>query len=125
MNDSSRIKFRITPIAHFSIICKVFGRRVAMSAQEGLASLKIDRSRGHSRRFAWRAVWLVGAVAVVALVATAAPKWAESYFGVDVAVAKVSYLDAGKGELSAAGYVVADRMSVLAFKGTGRLEKLN
>ena len=96
-----------------------------MSAQDGLASLKIDRSKGRSKRFAWKAVWIVLLLAAVALAATVGPKWAESYLGTDVGVARVGYLDVGKGELSAAGYIVADRMSVLAFKGTGRLEKLN
>ena len=95
-----------------------------MSVQEGLASLKIDRTRGRSRRFAWKTVFFVAAVAVIALAAMVAPKWAETYLGAEVGVAKVSYLDSAQTELSAAGYIVADRMSVLAFKGTGRLEKL-
>lgn len=96
-----------------------------MSAQDGLAALKIDRSKGRSKRFAWKAVWIVLLLGAVALAATVGPKWVESYLGTDVVVARVGYLDVGKGELSAAGYIVADRMSVLAFKGTGRLEKLN
>ncbi len=96
-----------------------------MSGQEGLAALKIDRSRAKARGYVGKVIWAVILVVLAALVMTLGPKWAESYFGVDVAVARVSYLDVGKGELSAAGYVVADRMSVLAFKGTGRLEKLN
>ncbi len=96
-----------------------------MSAQDGLASLKIDRTRGRSRRVAFKIIVGVILAALLLLAVSAAPKWAESYFGVDVAVARVTFLDTGKGELSAAGYVVADRMSVLAFKGTGRLLKLN
>ena len=96
-----------------------------MSAHEGLASLKIDRTRGTASRYFGKIVWLAIIVALIGLAATVAPKWVESYLGVDVVTARVSYLDVGKGDLSAAGYVVADRMSVLAFKGTGRLEKLN
>lgn len=96
-----------------------------MSAQEGLASLKIDRSRDRSRQIAWKLILLAVVVAIIVVGIAAAPKLSETYLGTEVSVAHVTYMDAGKGELSAAGYVVADRMSVLAFKGTGRLQKLN
>ncbi|HLX61426.1 MAG TPA: efflux RND transporter periplasmic adaptor subunit [Planctomycetota bacterium] len=96
-----------------------------MSAQEGLATLKIDRSRGRSRRLVWRLILLAALIAVISLAVTFAPKFAENYFGVEVSVAPVTFMETGKGELSAAGYVVADRVSVLAFKGTGLLKKLN
>ncbi|MEI6236134.1 MAG: efflux RND transporter periplasmic adaptor subunit [Planctomycetota bacterium] len=95
-----------------------------MSAQEGLASLRIDRTQSRSGSWVGKLVWIAALVILIVLAVTVGPKWPESYFGVEVSTAKVSYLDSGKGELSAAGYVVADRMSVLAFKGTGRLEKL-
>src|ERR1043165_2414393 len=96
-----------------------------MPAQEGLASLKIDRSRGRSREIAWKMILAAVLVALVSAAVAVAAKVTESYLGAEVSVAHVSYMDSGKGELSAAGYVVADRMSVLAFKGTGRLQKLN
>jgi len=87
-----------------------------MPAQDGLATLKIDRSRGRSRSIAGKLILLAVLVVLVALAVTFAPKLAETYFGVEVSVAPVTYMETGKGELSAAGYIVADRVSVVAFK---------
>lgn len=95
---------------------------------EGLAALRIDRSRKRRRRWPW--VWL--AVLVLAGGAVASPRLIEELTVVDVAVAEATRVSAATGEpvegspeLTAAGYVVADRQSVLATKFTGRLAKLN
>lgn len=97
-----------------------------MPALEGLADLKIDRVKRRARRsfFRWVGLLLLalllGAAAVVVW-----PEVSARMQVADVTTAQVSLLEASDGALSAAGYVVADRMSVLAFKGTGRLTKLN
>ncbi|MGD0089273.1 MAG: efflux RND transporter periplasmic adaptor subunit [Planctomycetota bacterium] len=72
------------------------------------------------------------AIAVSAVVAFAGPQLAKILLAPEVAVAPVQLLSAtganggpAKAELSAAGYVVADRQSVLATKYTGVLAKLN
>ena len=95
---------------------------------DGLAALKIDRSRKRRRVAPW--VWVV----LLAIVAGAilAPRLFQGLQVVDVAVAAAVKLSAATGkpvdgspELTAAGYVVADRQSVLAAKFTGRLARLN
>ena len=99
-----------------------------MSA-DGLASLKIDRTQRRSRGLPWK--WIVVAGVVVAGVAVA-PQLSK-FQQVEVVVAPVITLRGGalasskpgEGEMTAAGYIVADHQSVLAFKGTGRLKKLN
>lgn len=95
---------------------------------DGLAALKIDRTRRRRRVSPW--VWVV-LVAVLA-VAILSPRLWRGLQVVEVAVASAVRISAATGEvldgsreLTAAGYVVADRQSVLAAKFTGRLAKLN
>jgi RND family efflux transporter MFP subunit len=72
---------------------------------------------------------VVLAIIGIAAVAPQLSRWQQT----DVSVSPVILLRGGAimsskpgaGELTAAGYIVADRQSVLAFKGTGRLAKLN
>jgi len=103
-----------------------------MSQSKSLAALRIDRA---PRRRSWPArLAAAAAVAVVAagVIALAGPHLAKAFLIPEVSVAPAtlsgatgssgSASDAG---LSAAGYVVADRQSVLAAKYTGRLAKLN
>lgn len=94
---------------------------------EGLAALRIDRSR-RKRMSPW--IW-VALVAVVAL-AMLSPRLMRGLSVVEVEVVPAVRVSAATGEavsgspeLTAAGYVVADRQSVLAAKFTGRLAKLN
>ena len=97
-----------------------------MPALEGLADLKIDRAGRRARRsyLRWGIVLAILLLAAFALT-QAWPSIAIKFQSVEVATAPVGFLESSGGELSAAGYVVADRMSVLAFKGTGRLSRLN
>ncbi|NLS98219.1 MAG: efflux RND transporter periplasmic adaptor subunit [Planctomycetaceae bacterium] len=96
-------------------------------SSDGLEALRIDRSR-RRRMSPW--IW----VALVALVAVAllSPRLMRRLSVVEVAVAPAVRISAATGqptngspELTAAGYVVADRQSVLAAKFTGRLARLN
>jgi RND family efflux transporter MFP subunit len=94
----------------------------------GLAALKIDRSRRRRRVSPW--VWVV--LVVVFAGAVLSPRLMRGLGVAEVSVAPAVRIsaatgDAGDGspELTAAGYVVADRQSVLAAKFTGRLAKLN
>ena len=100
-----------------------------MATPDALATLKIDRApRRHSRRI-WP--WLAMALAVAAVIVTV--PYYRSWQSVEVSVAPVVKITAAAsgtgsgsgGELSAAGYVVADRQSTLAAKVTGRLVRLN
>ncbi len=97
-------------------------------SSDGLAALKIDRSRRKRRISPW--VWVVLvtflAAGVVSLYLVGGLQ------GVEVTVAPAVRVSAATGgtangnpELTAAGYVVADRHSVLATQFTGRLAKLN
>ena len=97
-------------------------------ASDGLAALRIDRSRRRRRLSPW--VWVV-LVAVFAL-AVLSPRLMRGLQVAEVSVAPAVRISATTGEtldgdpeLTAAGYVVADRQSVLATKFTGRLAKLN
>jgi len=101
-----------------------------MSANEGLAALKIDRSRRRSGIGSW--LWLIAIFAVIAAIAT--PLVLQQMNIVEVQIATASKTTPGTQSeganpggiaLSAAGYVVADRQSVLAAKVTGRLTKMN
>ena len=98
-----------------------------MMSSDSLAALRIDRSRKRRRVPPW--VWV--AVPAVAAVIVLAPRLFGSWGVADVAVAAAVKVSAGgeaadgSPELTAAGYVVADRQSVLAAKFTGRLAKLN
>lgn len=98
-----------------------------MVSLDSLAALKIDRSR--PRRISpW--FWLVLPAVVVGVLS--APSLLRRLKVVEVGVAPAVTISAATGkpvdgspELTAAGYVVADRQSVLAAKFTGRLAKLN
>ena len=99
-----------------------------MSPPEGLAALKIDRARRGSTSRVW--TWIIVALLIAA--AFAAPQALSMLRTVEVAVAPVVKVGVtghatGKGgaELSAAGYIVADRQSTLASKATGRLIKMH
>ncbi len=94
----------------------------------GLAALSIDRTRRRRRVPPW--VW-VGLLVVIAA-AVLAPWLLRGQRIVEVEVALAVRVSAATGqvldgspELTAAGYVVADRQSVLATKFTGRLVRLN
>lgn len=103
-----------------------------MSPPEGLAALRVDRA---ARRRAWPA-WLglgaLCALTAAAVAVLAGPQLRKHLLAPEVAVAPATLVtatgrsgDPAKAELSAAGYVVADRQSVLATKYTGRLARLN
>ncbi|MHB8968885.1 MAG: efflux RND transporter periplasmic adaptor subunit [Pirellulaceae bacterium] len=99
-----------------------------MMSASGLAALKIDRSRRRRRVSPW--VWVV--LVVVFAVAVLSPRLMRGLQVAEVHVAPAVRISAATGktldgspELTAAGYVVADRQSVLATKFTGRLAKLN
>ncbi|MHB8903361.1 MAG: efflux RND transporter periplasmic adaptor subunit [Thermoguttaceae bacterium] len=96
-------------------------------SSDGLAALRIDRSR-RKRMSPW--IW-VGLAALIA-VALVSPRLLRAFSVVEVETAAAARVSAATGdsvdgspELTAAGYVVADRQSVLAAKFTGRLAKLN
>lgn len=96
-------------------------------SSDGLEALRIDRSR-RRRMSPWIWVALIALVSVVLL----SPRLMRRLSVVEVAVAPAVRISAATGEpingspeLTAAGYVVADRQSVLAAKFTGRLAKLN
>jgi len=94
------------------------------TTSDGLATLKIDRTRRRSSIPLWP--FVLGLVVVAGVVA--APSVSRHFQLPEVAVARsVKAGPDGKPaepELSAAGYVVADRQSTLACRATGRLEKL-
>lgn len=102
-------------------------RCAAMATSDDLAALRIDRSRRRRRVSPW--VWVV--LPAVLAVAVLAPRLMRQMQVVEVAVAPALRISATTGEavdgspaLTAAGYVVADRQSVLAAKFTGRLARL-
>ena len=98
-----------------------------MTSSGGLAALRIDRTRRRRRVSPW--IWVV-LVAIFA-VGVLAPRLIQGLQPVKVDVVRAVRVSAageateGSPELTAAGYVVADRQSVLAAKFTGRLAKLN
>lgn len=95
---------------------------------DGLAALRIDRSRRQRRVPPW--VWLAGLAVLAGGIL--APRMVMGVRVAEVSVAPAVRISAttgaaidGSPDLTAAGYVVADRQSVLAAKFTGRLAKLN
>ncbi|MBM4094892.1 MAG: efflux RND transporter periplasmic adaptor subunit [Planctomycetes bacterium] len=100
----------------------------SVPVSDGLAGLKIDRSGKRRRAAPW--LWLVLLVFVVG--GAFASLQLRGSWAVEVVVAPAVKLSASTGkplegspELAAAGYVVADRQSVLAAKFPGRLAQLN
>jgi RND family efflux transporter MFP subunit len=93
----------------------------------GLAALQINRSQRRRRVSPWVWVVLIGFFAVAFL----SPRLMRGLQVAEVTIAPAVRVSAagesleGSPELTAAGYVVADRQSVLAAKFTGRLAKLN
>lgn len=93
----------------------------------GLEALRIDRSRRRRRIPPWVWVVVVGFFALAFL----SPRLMRGFQEPRVQIAPaVRMTDAGElldgsPELTAAGYVVADRQSVLSAKFTGRLAQLN
>jgi RND family efflux transporter MFP subunit len=100
-----------------------------MNAPDGLAALKINRTQRRNRRSIWP--WLL--LVIVGAGIYLSPKVMKSFQVPEVSVTpavKVRAADGAEGkpigtELTAAGYVVADRQSTLAAKVTGRLIKMN
>ncbi len=97
-------------------------------ASDGVAALRIDRTRRRRRVSPW--VWIV--LVMVLALAGLSPRLLRGMWDVEVRVeaARGMFAITADGEpadtvLIAAGYVVADRQSVLAAKFTGRLAKLN
>jgi len=98
-----------------------------MTSSDSLAALRIDRAR--RRRVS---PWLWVSLLVIVAVVLVAPRLMGMLWVVTVDVAPAMRISAATGEpvegspeLTAAGYVVADRQSVLAAKFTARLAQLN
>ncbi|OHB79689.1 MAG: hypothetical protein A2W31_13340 [Planctomycetes bacterium RBG_16_64_10] len=98
------------------------------TSSDGLAALAIHRARRRRRVSPW--VWVVG-ITLIAGAVLLPSLWGRLRV-VEVSVAPAVRISAATGEpvdgspdLTAAGYVVADRQSVLAAKFTGRLARLN
>lgn len=92
------------------------------SAAPGLAALRIDRSAAPLQRRRRRWPWVLGALvlagaAALALVPRTVP--------VQASAVLVAYPSQQYTELTASGYVVAQRRAAVASKGTGRLVELN
>ena len=86
-----------------------------------LASLRIDRNAAPLRRHRRRWPWLVGALLLAAAGALALmPRKTE----VQVGSVLAAYPSQQYADLSASGYVVAQRRAAVASKGTGRLVEL-
>ncbi|MFZ5830860.1 MAG: biotin/lipoyl-binding protein, partial [Planctomycetota bacterium] len=99
----------------------------ATMSAEGLAALRIDRSRKRRRFAPWLWIVLVAIVGGVVFASGAFQGLQVVEVGVAPAVRVSSTTGApveGTSDLTAAGYVVADRQSVLATKFTGRLYRL-
>jgi len=95
---------------------------MAESAASSLAQLKINRGTPGAavRRRPWR--WVLGAAAVMAVTAfVLMPRKAE----VQATTVLQSYPSAQYLQLTASGYVVAQRRAAVASKATGRLIELN
>jgi len=102
-----------------------------MSGMDALAELKIDRAK-RTRRIP---IWPIIAAVVIVAFFFVYPAIKKVLDGPEVKLAPVQKVltlpsadpKAGEeaGELSAAGYIVADRQAVLASKVTGRLTKIN
>ncbi len=91
-------------------------------AAPSLAQLKIDRSAAPARRRRRR--WLPWALGVVALAGVAALALAPRKAEVQASSVLVAYPSQQYAELSASGYVVAQRRAAVSSKGTGRLVEL-
>lgn len=88
----------------------------------GLASLRIDRSAAPLQRRRRRWPWVVGALVVAgAAAALLVPRKTT----VQATAVLAAYPSQQYAELTASGYVVAQRRAAVASKGTGRLVELN
>jgi HlyD family secretion protein len=95
---------------------------MAEAAAPSLAQLKIDRSAAPQRRRRRRWLWI--ALALVLLVAAAAAMFGPRKIEVQTASVLTSYPSQQYAELTASGYVVAQRRAAVASKATGRLVEL-
>ena len=129
-NTSLRVNMKLQAHGNLYILPngKMLMSETPMILSDDLAALKINRSRKKRRVSPWIWVVLLGIVTIVFL----APQILRGLQDVEVTVATAVNLSAttgkpvdGSPELTAAGYVVADRQSVLAAKFTGRLARLN
>jgi HlyD family secretion protein len=94
---------------------------MADTPASALSQLKIDRSATPMRRRRRRWPWVVGALVLAAAAAALlAPRRTE----VQVTSVLAAYPSQQYAELTASGYVVAQRRAAVASKGTGRLVEL-
>jgi RND family efflux transporter MFP subunit len=94
----------------------------AAAAPPGLAALRIDRSAAPLQRRRRRWPWVVGLLVIAGAAALAlAPRKT----AVQATAVLAAYPSQQYAELTASGYVVAQRRAAVASKGTGRLVELN
>ena len=92
------------------------------AATLGLAALRIDRSAAPLQRRRRRWPWVLGALVLAGVVAAwLMPRKAT----VQASAVLAAYPSQQYAELTASGYVVAQRRAAVASKGTGRLVELN
>ena len=92
------------------------------AATPGLAALRIDRSAAPLQRRRRRWPWVLGALVIAGAAALAlAPRKTS----VQATAVLAAYPSQQFAELTASGYVVAQRRAAVASKGTGRLVELN
>ena len=94
----------------------------AAAAPQGLAALRIDRSAAPLQRRRRRWPWVLGALV---LAGAAALALMPRKTAVQTTAVLAAYPSQQFAELTASGYVVAQRRAAVASKGTGRLVELN
>jgi len=94
----------------------------AAAAPQGLAALRIDRSAAPLQRRRRRWPWVLG---VLVLAGAAALALMPRKTAVQTTAVLAAYPSQQFAELTASGYVVAQRRAAVASKGTGRLVELN
>jgi HlyD family secretion protein len=95
---------------------------IAAATPPGLAALRIDRSAAPLQRRQRRWPWVLGALV---LAGAAALALAPRKTAVQSTAVLAAYPSQQYTELTASGYVVAQRRAAVASKGTGRLVELN
>jgi len=95
---------------------------IAAATPPGLAALRIDRSAAPLQRRRRRWPWVLGALV---LAGAAALALAPRKTAVQSTAVLAAYPSQQYTELTASGYVVAQRRAAVASKGTGRLVELN